>query len=158
MGTYNADKVANAFDSEDVSLELAWSAGFVDGEGCVSIARQKMPTHKNICHRLRFSVVQSNLEVLEEIQRILGESGVIYKQKRTGQMNRQHYALKYDSRHAYNALEKLRPYLRKKHHEADAVFQMWKQGRMGQRPGAKGWPPAIYELREKWAKKISRLK
>ncbi|HCN99721.1 MAG TPA: endonuclease, partial [Methylophaga sp.] len=31
-------------------------------------------------------------------------------------------------------------------------------GLMGKRPGAKGWPPEIYKIREKWAQKISRLK
>lgn len=145
-------------DQASFDMDLAWSAGFVDGEGCLSIARQKQSSNNNICYRLKFSVVQNNLEVLEEVQTILDESSAIYKLKRTDSANRQSYTLTYDGRHALNAIKKLRPYLRRKRYEADAVFKMYEETKIGQRPGPKGWPPEIYEAREKWTKKLSRLK
>jgi len=139
-------------------LSLAWAAGFVDGDGCIGIAKQKFKGRDAVCHRLKFTVVQNNREVLEEVQTILGESSFIAKLKRDSSSNRQSYALVYDSTHALRAIQKLLPFLRRKQYEAEIVERMWEEGKMGQRPGPKGWPSEVYETREKWAQKISRLK
>jgi hypothetical protein len=138
--------------------DLAWAGGFVDADGCIGIAKQKYKGRDTICHRLKLTIVQNDLEVLEQLQEIIGESSFISKMKRTLGMNKQPYQLVYDSKHALNAIRKIRPFLRRKHHEADVVEVMWVEGKMGQRPGKKGWPTKIYEIREKWAKKLSRLK
>ncbi|AFI83956.1 endonuclease [Methylophaga nitratireducenticrescens] len=146
----------------DVSIQqmtdLAWAAGFIDGEGWIGIARQTRKGYDTITHRLKVAITQNNLEVLEHLKNVIGESGAITKGVRTEKMNRQSYALVFDSQHALNAIRKVRPFLKRKSHEADAVFAMWEEGLMGKRPGAKGWPPEIYKIREKWAQKISRLK
>ena len=139
-------------------LSLSWTAGFVDGDGCIGIAKQKYKDREEVCHRLKLTVVQNNREVLEEVKEALGESSFITKLKRDVSSNRQSYALVYDSVHAFNAIKKLRPFLRRKKYEAEVVERMWKEGKMGKRPGPKGWPPEIYEIREKWAQKLSRLK
>ena len=142
----------------DTPLSLAWTAGFVDGDGWIGIARQKRKGSDAICHRLKFAIVQNDLEVLEFIQDVIGESSFIAKLKRTVSMNKQAYQLVYDSEHALRAIRKLRPFLKRKHFEADIVEKMWVEGKMGQRPGPKGWPSFIYEIREKWAQKLTRLK
>lgn len=142
----------------NVLLSLAWAAGFVDGDGCIGIAKQKYKGREGVCHRLKLSVVQNNREVLEEVQTILGESSFIAKLKRDSTSNRQSYALVYDSTHALSAINKLRPFLRRKQYEAEIVEKMWDEGKMGQRPGPKGWTADIYDIREKWAKKLSKLK
>ncbi|AFI83208.1 endonuclease [Methylophaga nitratireducenticrescens] len=139
-------------------MALSWAGGFIDGEGWIGIARQTRKGYDTISHRLKVAITQNNLEVLEHFKNIIGESGAINKGVRTEKMNRQTYSLVFDSRHALNVLNKIRPYLKRKGHEADAVFAMWEEGLMGKRPGAKGWPPEIYKIREKWAQKISRLK
>lgn len=139
-------------------LSLSWTAGFVDGDGCIGIAKQKYKGRNGVCHRLKLTVVQNNREVLEEVQATLGEASFIAKLKRDSSSNRQSYQLVYDSTHALRAIAKLRPFLRRKQYEAEIVEQMWKEGKMGQRPGPKGWPPEIYAIREKWAQKLSRLK
>ena len=107
---------------------------------------------------MKVAITQNNLEVLEHLKDVIGESGAINKGQRTQKMNRQTYALVFDSNHALNVIKKIRPFLKRKSHEADAVIAMWDEGLMGKRPGAKGWPPEIYNIREKWAQKISRLK
>lgn len=139
-------------------IDLAWAAGFIDGEGWIGIARQTRKGYDTITHRLKVAITQNNLEVLEHLKNVIGESGAITKGIRTEKMNRQSYALVFDSQHALNAIRKVRPFLKRKSYEADAVFAMWEEGLMGKRPGAKGWPPEIYKIREKWAQKISRLK
>jgi hypothetical protein len=147
-------------DEESIKkvIDLSWAGGFIDGEGWIGIARQTRKDYDTISHRLKVAITQNNLEVLEHFKNIIGESGAINKGVRTEKMNRQTYSLVFDSRHAFNVLHKIRPYLKRKGHEADAVFAMWEEGLMGKRPGAKGWPPEIYKIREKWAQKISRLK
>lgn len=145
-------------NSNTYSNDLAWAAGFVDGEGCITIARQRFKGRNNISHRLKFSIAQNNFKVLKKVELILNESCFISEIRRTGAMNRDAYVLVYDSGHALRALEKLEPYLQRKQHEARAVREMWIDGKMGKRPGPKGWPEEIYKIREKWARKISRLK
>lgn len=158
MSTFNY--VINEFEQFNISdlIDLSWVAGFVDGEGWIGIARQKRKGSDVICHRLKFSIVQNNLEVLEQIKNILDESSFISKLQRTESMNRQAYQLVYDSSHALRAIQKIKPFLRKKQYEADAVEKMWEEGQMGKRPGSKGWPPEVYAKREKWSQKLSRLK
>lgn len=139
-------------------LKLAWAAGFVDGDGCIGTAKQTFKGRNKVCHRLKFSIVQNNREVLEDVKEILGESCFIARLKRDSKSNRQGYQLVYDSKHALNAIKKLKPFLRRKQYEAEIAETMWIEGKMGQRPGPKGWPPEIYDIREKWAQKLSRLK
>lgn len=138
--------------------DLAWAAGFIDGEGWIGIARQTRKGSDTITHRVKVAITQNNLEVLEHFKKIIGESGAITKGMRTEKMNRQTYALVFDSQHALNVIRKVRPFLKRKDYEADAIFSMWEEGFMGKRPGSKGWPPEVYKTREKWAQKISRLK
>jgi hypothetical protein len=145
-------------DSVQQMMDLAWAAGFIDGEGWIGIARQTRKGYDTITHRVKVAITQNNLEVLEHLKNVIGESGAINKGQRTPKMNRQTYALVFDSNHALNVIRKIRPFLKRKIHEADAVIAMWDEGLMGKRPGAKGWPPEIYNIREKWAQKISRLK
>ncbi|MTI62272.1 MAG: endonuclease [Methylophaga sp.] len=139
-------------------MEMAWAAGFVDGEGCICIARQTYKDRPNVSHRLKLTVTQNNYEVLSELQGIIGEPSFISMLTRTEKMNRNSYALVYDSKHALSAIRKLKPFLRRKQFEADAAEKMWEEGMMGKRPGMKGWPPEVYQTREKWARKITRLK
>jgi len=150
----NSDNTFNL----NVLLSLAWAAGFVDGDGCIGIAKQKYKDRDTVCHRLKFSIVQNNLEVLEELQSIIGESSFIAKQKRDSKSNRQAYALVYDSAHALRAIKKLKPFMRRKQYEAEIAIRMWTEGKMSKRPGPKGWTADIYDIREKWAKKLSKLK
>lgn len=139
-------------------VDLAWAAGFFDGDGCIAIARQRHKDYETITHRLKVIVTQNNLEVLKELQVILNENGFITHAPRIQTANRQSYSLGFDGRHGLNVIRKLRPYLRRKSLEASAVLAMWEQGSMGRHPGRKGWPPEVYKIREQWAQKISKLK
>lgn len=139
-------------------LRVSYVAGFVDGDGCIHAPKQIYKDRTNTCRRLKLSITQNNREILEEVRDIIGESALIHKLKRDSSSNRQSYQLSYDSAHALRAIRKLRPFLHRKQYEAEIVERMWEEGKMGQRPGRKGWPPEIYAIREKWAQKLSRLK
>jgi hypothetical protein len=55
--------------------DLAWIAGFFDGEGCIGI-RKRIPKNKNWnpIYRVYLSIVQVDPKPLEKIQGILGGS------------------------------------------------------------------------------------
>jgi hypothetical protein len=57
-------------------LELAWAAGFIDGEGCVTIGKG-YARRKNVYRpRLILSVSQSYPEPLERLARIAGHGNI----------------------------------------------------------------------------------
>jgi hypothetical protein len=57
--------------------ELAWSAGFFDGEGTTSVLKAKRDKYSYI----RMQVTQKNADTLERLQTALGGLGRIYKGK-----------------------------------------------------------------------------
>lgn len=142
----------------DETAQIAWAGGMTDGDGCIFIANQKYSSRQTDGFRLRLCITQNNREVLESFQAFLQIPSSIQKLTRTTKNNRQCYSLVYDGTHAYNAIMLMRPFLIRKRPEADAVAQLWKECRMGKRPGRKGHPPAVMAARTRWQSKLQRLK
>lgn len=140
------------------TFSIEWAAGFVDGEGCISIVRQtykggrRKPTY---C--VAFSITQNDRAVLEHLQAGLGK-GRIYKVARKLQHKRQVYTLNFTGISALRAIAVLRPHFVRKGPEADAVWAYWCEARGGERPGGKGWPPEVQALREHFYRKLRKLK
>ena len=57
-------------------VNLAWAAGFIDGEGCFVHVKTHRPNGKMYSDGVRLSAAQVNKEPLERLQKILG--GKIY--------------------------------------------------------------------------------
>jgi len=140
------------------AISLSWAAGFVDGEGCLHLARTRQPGRKNPTYRPRIDVTQNNLEVLEVLREILGEDAGLYTNKRHESENRQTYSLIYDGVHALRVIAKLRPHLRRKHVEADVLLSYPERGWMGVHPGPRGYPPEVWIERERIYRKLRKLK
>ena len=51
-------------------IVLAWAAGFVDGEGCIRIAKRKNPS--NPVYSLEITISQNCIETLEHFKEVLG--------------------------------------------------------------------------------------
>lgn len=137
---------------------LAWCAGFLDGDGCVSITKQQMPGRKNLTYRLRLTLVQNCLETLEAFQAAVGEKSFVTTQGPKLEHNRQIYSLIYDGQHALAALTKLEPYLVRKRMSSIAARMFWSDGRMGTLPGPKGFDKEVWRTREYWFNKLRRMK
>lgn len=139
--------------------ELAWAAGFVDGEGCISTVRQ---TYRNKgrrdCFRLRLQIAQNDLASLHHLQKILGVRSNIAQVKWNTAQNRPIYSLIIDGRHVIGALLQIEPFLVRKRHQARACFDLWEQGWMGVHPGPNGIPDDIWALREHYFKRLQRMK
>ena len=138
--------------------EAGYCSGFVDGEGCIHIAKQLQRGRPRPTYRARLSIAQGNLEVLEYVAAVLGEPSYLGRVRRTEQHNRQQYVLVYDGRHACAVLEKLLPYLRVKAPEARVLLRYFEECDVRVHPGPRGHDTAVWHLREKFYKKLRRLK
>ena len=141
-------------------FSVEWAAGFLDGEGCIHIAKQTFParTGRKAIYRLRVCISQNNREVLEHFQEALGVHANLYRVARTPGQNRQNYQLVYDGRFALALIASVGPHLVRKRPEADVAMAYWFDGAGGVRFGCKGVPPEILSIRERCYRKLQRLK
>lgn len=143
-------------------LLLAWVAGFVDGEACIHIYKQKytgrVSGKPGITHNLRISIGQNNREVLEEVVEALGVHGKIFKNKRSLTTNRQCYTLHINGQYALDAINLIKPYLVRKKHEAEAALRFWVEGKKDLKTGRAPVPEDVLAIRESWYWKMRKLK
>ncbi len=138
--------------------DLAWAAGFIDGEGCIHIAKQRYPDRRTCSYRLGVFITQNDKSVLEHLRRVVGIDAPIFAVKRADNHKRQCYTLNYAGRHALRLLALLRDFLQRKRAEAQAALDFWAEGRMGERFGAKGIAPEILATREHYFLLMKQLK
>ncbi len=99
-------------------LQLAWAAGFLDGEGCVRIARRR--TKRNPTYSLEVTVSQNCIRTLDHLKQVLGvPCGGSLIHKGTGRVRSNVYYLTYRSRNALEVLRLLQPFLVRKRREAE---------------------------------------
>lgn len=95
--------------------ELAWLAGFLDGEGCIGIYRHKTNTSRG--YQLRVSVVNTDLASLLKFKIAFG--GPIWKADRKGSLGKKVcWEWQVTGKAAELALQQLFPYLRTKGRQA----------------------------------------
>jgi len=139
------------------SVDYAYAAGLIDGEGCVHIARIKRTCGHRINYRLRLSVSQNCLATLQYIQQVLG-CGRIFMQGRRLQHTRQVYNLIFDGCAAHRAIGIVAPFLRRKSGEAAVALAFYANGQPHLHPGPKGTPPAIWKYRKWCYDKLRKMK
>lgn len=137
--------------------DVAWAAGFFDGDGCTSISKQQVKGRKNLTYRLRLFIVQNCKETLLHFKRVVGEHAFITTPGPKLENNKQVYTLVYEGWHAVAALEKLVPHLVRKKHGAQAAMLFWQEGRMGTLPGCNGFDAEVWRKRAYWFKKLRML-
>lgn len=137
---------------------IAWAAGLFDGDGCVLISKQHQPGRKHATYRLCLSVVQNCRATAERFQQILGLQSHLVAVRRTSKQNRRVYDVRFDGVHALRALQLLQSDLYRKSIEADVAIEAWRECAMGTLPGPKGLPDAVWQARERYYRKLRRLK
>jgi hypothetical protein len=138
---------------------LAWAAGFVDGEGCISIVKQRyQDPRRKLSYRLCLGISQNNLEVLEHLRDGMGITEPIYKVKRLPQHSRQVYTLNCNGKNALRLITTLLPFLVRKREEAQTAVAYWEDCMGGKRPGGKGWSPQVTADREAKFQKMRSFK
>ena len=102
---------------------LEWAAGFLDGEGCIRIAKRNPGTDANHIYSLEVTITQNCLTTLTHFQDVLGVKSSIYVFGSTGAVRSTVYALTYRCTRAREVLEILRPFLVRKLREAEVGIE-----------------------------------
>ncbi len=139
------------------NVDLAYAGGFIDGEAYIGLVRCRNKNRPHPHYRLNLSVTQNDLHTLAQVRAILNAGGKIYRVKRTLAHNRQVWVLVYDGRHAHAAIERVLPYLRRKHHIAAMCLQAWVIGKLDKHSGPKGWPESLWKTRAALCRKIRKM-
>ena len=139
---------------------LAWAAGFLDGDGCISSVlytyRDGRATPK--AYRIRVDLSQNCHFTLACVQAILGGRCYLLPVSRQSGQNRQPYQLYFTGGHAFEVLRKLCPFLIRKKREAEVCMQLWTEGQLGLRPGCAGTPSHLHEIRRRLHQRLKSLK
>lgn len=133
------------FDLTDPATreQLAWMAGFIDGEGCISLSRQrdKRKGPNYYAYRPMLQITNVYREPLDSILATV-EEGQICKSIRPSGNHSDTYQYKL-RRHEtlLELLVALRPFLKLKHQQAELViyFILRRLGRTADRPFVRGW-------------------
>lgn len=137
---------------------LAWAAGFIDGEGCIHIAKQRYHGKRADTYRLGVHVTQNDRGVLESLCEAVGIWAPIYEVKRASNHRKQCYTLNFSGKSALRLLTLLKSYLRRKRREAEAALDFWTAGRMGMVGTGKPLPAEVAAVREHYFWLLKQLK
>lgn len=145
-------------ESPHVLVRLAWAAGFIDGEGCIHIAKQRYRSGRADTYRLGVQISQNDRTVLEYLQQAVGIDARIYRVKRAHNHRRQCYTLNFCGKAALALLLLLKNFLQRKRAEAQAALDFWREGRMGVHLGGRRLDPALVQVREHYFQLLKQLK
>lgn len=144
--------------SAPTDADVGWAAGILDGEGCISIARQTYPgTGACKTYQLRVQVAQCSLVVLREFEWAVGLSGRLASPKPTRLQTRVCHSLIYSGMRAFFVLERLREHLRRKREQADLARTFRTECLIHVHPGPKGMPPAVWQRRHWYYERMREL-
>jgi hypothetical protein len=121
-------------DRQPSPTDLAWAAGFLDGDG-----------HIGLRTGLDVEWVQRHLSPLTEVQRILGPGNSLYQFGPSARQPRALWQMHYTGASGYRVLKALLPYLRAKHTEAELALQCYEVCYL---PHRKGSPRSSVERAE----------
>lgn len=143
---------------EPSEADLGWAAGILDGEGCVHIARQtyRDPTRRPT-YRLRMTIAQNQIDVLQEFEWAVGLRGSIRSPKPTKKQNKVCHYLNYDGMKAFVVLQKLKEHLRRKREQAKTAEDFRRECDIHVHPGPRGTPEEVWERREWYYNKMGLL-
>lgn len=138
-------------------LDLAWCAGFVDGEGCIRIARRAPGGNANPIYSLEVTITQNCLGTLEHFKNVLGIKSSIYVFGCTGAVRSTVFGLTYRCTRARELLEALHPFLVRKRLEAAVGIEFANRASFA-RQGRRRHSDAEIELREGYYLRLRALK
>lgn len=138
--------------------DLAWAAGFLDGEGCIHIAKQRYRGRRSDTYRLGVYVTQNDRPALQAFCDAVGIQAPIYPIQRAENHSRQCYTLNFNGRNALRLLKAVMPHLRRKLREAKAALRFWTEGRMGVPSDGRRLDPELAATREHYYQLLKQLK
>lgn len=104
-----------------IELEMAWMAGIVDGEGCITISKQRREGRPSLAFRTSITISNTNLKLLEPFVKWWG--GGIYSPRQANSKWRQTFTWHCSNGVAVKFLESIMPYLKGKRRQAELVLE-----------------------------------
>lgn len=127
--------------------QLAWVAGLIDGEGCITITRC-FPKRKDLTtlavYRLMLKVSMGDRKAIYRLRRIFGFGNVKWYPPRKGKRVNGHYCWTIETHKALSVIEAIRPYLVTKREEAKVAvafmrLPIWQVGGSGGNSRVPAW-------------------
>ena len=138
--------------------QLGWAAGFVDGEGCVRIARRNPGPGKNRIYSLELTISQNTRSTLEYFQSIFPDIHGSLRLHAAGEhLRRPVFALNYRCTQCLTLLLRLEPFLVRKKDEAQCGIEFARTVSFV-RQGRTRHPPEQMALRETFFQRMTALK
>ena len=138
------------YDREMNNIDLSYTAGFFDGEGCISILKRKKGNY-NVNHFLRLSIGQKDGKTLDWMKNNFG--GNVYLIKRDGSFS---WAL--SDNQAYKFIKLINPFLKYKKPQADLAIKFQEERMMVKRNRTLGLSTEELEKREFMFNEMKLLK
>lgn len=137
-----------------MAINIKYLAGFADGEGSIGISKfmNKWAGCINPSYTLRFSIVNTNKNILEQISKDYG--GKVYLH--SNGVNYPCYTWKSEGQIAYNILKKIYPYLLIKKEQCKLAIKFWNK-RTKTISTKLGTPKEEIKLRERYYLKMKKL-
>jgi len=132
-------------------IDLAYTAGLIDGEGCIAVSRTKTSSSAKGCkrgfaYRSSISVTMTDLDILKWMQQIT-TVGKICRKKVNEKKHKPAWVWTVWSKEAATLANKLLPYLKIKHEQAINLIDFQSCMRY---PGSKGLTDDEWNLREEY--------
>lgn len=105
--------------------EAAYVAGFVDGEGTITIGKAtRRESRAGVAHDAIFSMANTNLPVLKSIVETCGNGKIqVMRQKKTPSHHKTGYRVWFTANQIRHVLPQVRPFLRLKAKQADILLK-----------------------------------
>jgi hypothetical protein len=149
------------FSDQSVSpTDLAWAAGLVDGEGCISIDRQRADRKRGEVrskHRLKLRVQMTHPATINRLADLF-RRGSILSPRRTYELCADKVCWSVSGSAAYYCLTLIRPYLFTKRAEAEVAIEFFEWNREVSVPGRNGTSPEVVAKRDDYYWRIRDLK
>ncbi|GAC1505565.1 MAG: hypothetical protein NVS1B6_13490 [Steroidobacteraceae bacterium] len=137
--------------------DLAWAVGFIDGEACIRIGRNRSRGRVNPIYRLEVAISQNVRSTLEHCQRVIGlKSSICLMPPQSGQRRRSHL-LTYSCAAARDMLQLVQPYLVRKKAEATLGLDFAKRVQ-SRRGGRTPHSPEEIAIRDAYYRAMQHLK
>lgn len=120
--------------------EAGYLAGFVDGEGSLTIGRARKPEHRSGYTYIAIMTVSStDLDALYRIVALAGGGKIQMQDKRSNPLHRPLYRILWTSGQIRHLLPQVQPYLQIKQRQAELLLEFMDSKVFGRRATAESW-------------------
>lgn len=144
-------------ETHKTELDIRYIAGFIDGEGCISITKTKKRMAGGADRYFPYlAISNTNLSILQELQALYPVGRKISVRPKISN-RRQCYGIRWDGNELRRFLQDLIPHLREKKLQAILVLEFMETLRC-KHEHRKKIPEEIIQIREGFYQRLKRLK